>query len=52
MGYSPGGHKEPDTTEHTHTHTHTAHYLIHWLNLGMLFFFNDFFAFWTSGAED
>ena len=23
VGYSPWGHKEPDTTEHTHTHTHT-----------------------------
>ena len=23
MGYSPWGHKESDTTEHTHTHTHT-----------------------------
>ena len=22
-GYSPWGHKESDTTEHTHTHTHT-----------------------------
>ena len=22
-GYSPWGHKEPDTTEHTHAHTHT-----------------------------
>ena len=21
-GYSPWGHKESDTTEHTHTHTH------------------------------
>ena len=21
MGYSPGGHKESDTTEHTHRHT-------------------------------
>ena len=23
VGYSPWGHKESDTTEHTHTHTHT-----------------------------
>ena len=27
VGYSPWGHKELDTTEHTHTHTQ-----IHWLN--------------------
>ena len=25
-GYSPGGCKEPDTTEHTRTHTHTHTY--------------------------
>ena len=27
VGYSPWGHKEPDTTEHTHTHTHTHTHL-------------------------
>ena len=35
MGYSPGGHKESDTTEHdhdeehthTHTHTHRVHFI-------------------------
>ena len=47
-GYSPGGHKEPDTTErvraNTHTHTYTPRCLIHCLNLGTLFFFNDFFC--------
>ena len=30
MGYSPWGHNESDTTEHTrvHTHTHTYRYLL------------------------
>ena len=50
-GYSPWGHKELDTTEHTHTHTHThtqaAHsdlyYLLSFSDFGLCSFLSNLF---------
>ena len=41
-GYSPWGHRESYTTDHTHTHPHThththTHTHSHWLTLALLF---------------